>query len=129
MAAEIARSHHERWDGSGYPDGLSGDDIPLPARIMNVCDVYDALRSRRPYKAGFDHETAVSLITQGDDRTRPEHFDPATLDAFAGVAEDFAAIFQSYTAPESDNETNTAESESNAFQSRLASLTVNKRSG
>jgi putative two-component system response regulator len=96
MGAEIARSHHERWDGSGYPDGLEGGDIPLPARVMSLCDVYDALRSRRPYKAGFDHATAIELITKGDGRTRPEHFDPAILGAFERIADDFADIFDGY---------------------------------
>jgi putative two-component system response regulator len=64
FACQIARSHHERWDG-GYPDGLAGEAIPLAARLMAVADVYDALRSRRPYKKAFDHAEAVDIIVQG----------------------------------------------------------------
>jgi len=82
MGRQIAMSHHERWDGTGYPDGLKGEDIPLGARLMSIADVYDALRSRRPYKEAYDHEKAVYVITHGDERTRPEHFDPQTVDAF-----------------------------------------------
>jgi len=84
-AHEIALSHHERWDGSGYPYGLAGDAIPLFARIVALADVYDALRSKRPYKRAFSHDEACEVILRGDERTRPEHFDPALLDAFAGL--------------------------------------------
>ncbi len=93
MGHEIAQSHHERWDGSGYPWRLNGDAIPLAARIMQVCDVYDALRSERPYKRAFDHYTALKIITQGDGRTKPEHFDPDVLAAFESVADDFSTIY------------------------------------
>ena len=95
MGAQIARSHHERWDGTGYPDGIAGEDIPLAARIMSVADVYDALRSRRPYKPPFDHDTTVRIILEGDDRTDPAHFDPEVLEAFRQATADFAAIFDS----------------------------------
>lgn len=94
MAAEIAINHHERWDGSGYPYGISGEAIPLTARIMNICDIYDALRSERPYKVAFEHEKAMSIITQGDGRTRPEHFDPAILAAFSINANLFRDTFE-----------------------------------
>jgi putative two-component system response regulator len=96
MGSEIALSHHERWDGSGYPHGLHGDAIPLSARIMAVCDVYDALRSQRPYKPPLDHATAVRIITQGDGRTKPEHFDPAILNMFVQCAQRFREIYDEY---------------------------------
>lgn len=87
-ASQIARSHHERWDGSGYPDQLSGEAIPLPGRLMAVADVYDALRSRRPYKAAFSHEEACAIMREG----RGRHFDPLLADAFDALQEQFAAI-------------------------------------
>lgn len=91
--ALIARSHHERFDGGGYPDGLAGEEIDRAARITAICDVYDALREDRPYKAGMDHETAVRTILEGDDRTRPEHFDPEVLAAFRRVSDGARAIY------------------------------------
>ncbi len=97
MGAEIALDHHERWDGGGYPSGKRGDGISLPARIMNICDVYDALRSHRPYKPGFDHQTAAEIITRGDGRTLPEHFDPAVLAAFEADEEAFRDVFETYS--------------------------------
>jgi cyclic di-GMP phosphodiesterase len=94
MGADIAHSHHERWDGTGYPRGLAGETIPLCARIMQICDVYDALRSVRPYKEAFDHASSVAIITQGDDRTMPGHFDPAVLNAFARCSGQFREVFE-----------------------------------
>ncbi|MDB5795737.1 MAG: chemotaxis protein CheY [Noviherbaspirillum sp.] len=94
MGAEIALNHHEYWDGSGYPNGIKGDAIPLSARIMAICDVYDALRSRRPYKPPFEHEKAVQIISKGDGRTKPEHFDPAVLNVFTQRAEHLREIYQ-----------------------------------
>ena len=82
---DICRHHHERWDGKGYPDGLSGTDIPLSARILAVVDVYDALVSPRVYKAPFTHDQAVKIITEG----AGTQFDPNVIDAFLEVEEEF----------------------------------------
>ena len=95
MGAEIALCHHERWDGSGYPAGLKGDVIPISARIMNICDQYDALRSERPHKKAMSHEAAVEILTVGDGRTMPGHFDPDVLEAFKRSAGRFREIFES----------------------------------
>ncbi|AUB81964.1 HD domain-containing phosphohydrolase [Candidatus Thiodictyon syntrophicum] len=97
MGAEIARSHHERWDGGGYPHGTRGEAIPLAARIMNICDIYDALRSKRPYKPAFDHHQACEIIIRGDNRIQPEHFDPAILAAFTQHQQVFGDIFEECT--------------------------------
>jgi len=96
MGAEIALSHHERWDATGYPGGLRGEAIPISARIMNLCDQYDALRSRRPYKRAFTHERAVEIISSGDGRTQPAHFDPAVLAAFRQCIGRFRDIFEAH---------------------------------
>jgi putative two-component system response regulator len=94
MGAEIAMSHHERWDGSGYPRGLTGDAIPMSGRIMSICDVYDALRSLRPYKEPRSHDEAAHIITEGDGRTEPRHFSPAVLSAFRSSADRFKEIYE-----------------------------------
>ncbi|PKO62005.1 MAG: two-component system response regulator [Betaproteobacteria bacterium HGW-Betaproteobacteria-18] len=96
MGAEIAGGHHERWDGGGYPLGLRGEAIPLPARIMQICDVYDALRSRRPYKEAFSHERSTEIIITGDGRTEPSHFDPAVFEAFQRSTARFCDIFEAH---------------------------------
>lgn len=98
MGAVIALNHHERWDGGGYPDGKRGKEIPLEARIMNICDIYDALRSKRSYKPAFDHQKTVDIITRGDSRTRPEHFDPVILADFKQNHQSFCDIFDSLMA-------------------------------
>ncbi len=88
IAAEIARCHHERWDGSGYPDGLLGEEIPLPARIASLVAVYEALRSRRPHRPPLSHAQAVRLIAQDS----PGQFDPTLLAAFVSAAPRFDQI-------------------------------------
>ena len=87
MAEQIARSHHERWDGSGYPDGLKRDEIPLPARICAVCDVFDALLSQRPYKEAWPLPDVMRELA----RLRGTHLDPALADAFLPLAADLHA--------------------------------------
>jgi putative two-component system response regulator len=82
LAREITEFHHERWDGTGYPHGLRGVEIPLSARLMAVADVYDALTSRRPYKEPISHDAAVKTILDGDGRTLPSHFCPMVLEVF-----------------------------------------------
>lgn len=91
-AKEIAYSHQEKWDGSGYPEGLSGDDIPISARLMAVADVYDALVSRRVYKEPMSHDDAVKLMLEG----KGKHFDPDMLDAFIVCQDQFKAIAEKY---------------------------------
>ncbi len=91
MAMEIARSHHEKWDGSGYPYGIFAEMIPLSARIVCVADVYDALRSKRSYKEAFSHERSVEIMARG----RETHFDPSILDLFLELHESFDRIFSS----------------------------------
>lgn len=91
FAKEVTYAHHECWNGKGY-HGLSGEDIPLSGRLMALADVYDALRSKRAYKEAMPHETAVKIITEGDGRTQPEHFDPDILTAFTELNEAFRTI-------------------------------------
>jgi len=95
---EIAFSHQEKWDGSGYPQGLAGEKIPLSARLIAIVDVYDALISDRVYKAGVPHEQAVGIIFQG----RASHFDPDLVDAFMEIQDEFAAIARRYSDTELD---------------------------
>lgn len=88
MGLQVAASHHERWDGKGYPNGLSGEAIPLPARILALADVYDALTSERCYREAFSHERSKEIIL----RERGRQFDPNIVDAFASVCEEFPQI-------------------------------------
>ena len=88
MGIAIAKYHHEKWNGQGYPQGLAGEAIPLAARIMAVVDVYETLRAKRCYKAAFSHEESVDIIvTSGG-----THFDPEIVKVFVELKEDFRAI-------------------------------------
>jgi len=97
-AKDIALSHQEKWDGSGYPEGLAGEAIPLSARLMAVADVYDALCSRRVYKAAMPHAKAVEIIREG----RGQHFDPDLVDAFLELQEEFQEITRRYADSEQE---------------------------
>lgn len=88
IAEAMARGHHERWDGGGYPHGLSGEEVPLPARLLAIADVYDALVSPRTYKPTFSHEKALEIILEG----RGTQFDPRLVDLFATVAHKFMEV-------------------------------------
>ncbi|MBC3830257.1 two-component system response regulator [Undibacterium amnicola] len=92
FAREITYSHQEKWDGSGYPENLSGDAIPISARLMAVADVYDALISRRVYKPAFTHEEAIDIMRKG----RGSHFDPDILDVFLKITDEFREIAMRY---------------------------------
>jgi HD-GYP domain-containing protein (c-di-GMP phosphodiesterase class II) len=93
MAKNIAYHHHERWDGTGYPFGMKEDEIPLEAQIVSLVDVYDALRDERPYKKAFTHKQALEIITKGDGRTKPEHFNPKLLKIFLQHEKEIEKIF------------------------------------
>lgn len=92
LAYEIAMYHHERWDGNGYPQGLAGENIPLPARMMALADVFDALISRRSYKEPFPYATAREIVLEG----RGKHFDPAMVDAFLRTEAQWQAVVEKY---------------------------------
>jgi len=93
IGIEVAQSHHEKWDGSGYPNGLGGVEIPLSARIMALADVYDALRSKRVYKDAFSHEKSREIILE----ERGKHFDPLIVDVFNENVQEFAKIYSGLT--------------------------------
>jgi putative two-component system response regulator len=92
FARQIALSHHEKWDGTGYPNGLKGDNIPIAARFMALADVYDALISKRVYKEAMSHEKAVEIILSG----KGLHFDPDIVNAFKQLHEHFLEIANTY---------------------------------
>jgi putative two-component system response regulator len=96
MGMRIALGHHECFDGSAYPNGLKGRKIPLEARITQLCDCYDALRSKRPYRPAFEHKETLGILMKGDGRTSPEHFDPEVLLTFERSASGFEEIFENF---------------------------------
>jgi putative two-component system response regulator len=105
IASEISQSHQEKWDGSGYPEGLRGEEIPISGRLMALADVYDALISRRVYKPPFSHEASVEIIRKG----RGTHFDPDLVDAFLEIHEQFRDIacrFDDASQPSEDPDKN-----------------------
>jgi putative two-component system response regulator len=112
MAREIARCHHEKFDGSGYPGGLVGEEIPLCGRIVALADVYDALTTKRVYKPAFSHEQAVAIVEEG----RGKHFDPDIVDAFWDNEDEFVAIHEQLAEQE--------DQESQALRVRQAELVL-----
>ena len=92
MAGRIALTHHEKWDGSGYPAGLAGEAIPLEGRITAVADVFDALSSARPYKPAFPLDKCFAILTE----SRGRHFDPAALDAFFAGRDDILRVYDEW---------------------------------
>ena len=92
VAVEIAGNHHEKWDGSGYPNGLKAEQIPLSARLMALADVFDALMTKRVYKSAFSIEVAINIILEGKGR----HFDPEIVEAFLARLDDFCATAARY---------------------------------
>lgn len=96
LAKSMALTHHERYDGSGYPRGLSGDNIPIEGRIIAVADQYDALRNERVYKSALDHASTFAILTKGDKRTMPQHFDPLVLKAFVDLSSKFDKVYEAF---------------------------------
>jgi len=90
LGADIARSHHERWDGTGYPNKLKGEEIPLHGRIVSLADVFDALMSKRVYKEAFSYEKTAQIIAEGSGKM----FDPKLVDLLLANGEQFAEIFR-----------------------------------
>jgi putative two-component system response regulator len=103
IAIDIAYAHHERWNGSGYPEGLAGEAIPLAARLMAVADVYDALISRRVYKNEMSHDAALAIIRN----ERGQHFDPDVVDCFIEVAAEFEQIARKFSDSPAENHSKT----------------------
>ena len=116
MARDIALTHHERFDGTGYPRGLKGDQIPLCGRIVALADVYDALTTKRVYKAAYSHEVARSIILEGNGK----HFDPALVEAFIDCEEEFRRICESINEHDSGMVTSLAHIDRTANQYNAA---------
>lgn len=93
---KCALYHHENWDGSGYPHGLKGEEIPIEGRLMLICDRYDAIRSVRPYKKAIGHEETMTIMRGVDDRSRPMHFDPTLFETFLDNNMEFSRIYDNY---------------------------------
>lgn len=100
MARDVVRSHHEKWDGTGYPDGLSRDTIPLAARVMAIADVYDALTSKRPYKEPFPHDRSREIIREGGGT----HFDPGLVKAFLAIEDRIEGVREMFVDDDSTHE-------------------------
>jgi putative two-component system response regulator len=96
LAATIALEHHEKWDGTGYPFGLSGSQIAIESRIVSICDVYDALRENRPYRDGTSHEVAMEIIRFGDNRITSSSFDPTIVEAMINCQEHIRCAFDDH---------------------------------
>lgn len=92
LSCLIAGTHHENWDGTGYPNRLAGTEIPLAGRIVRLADQYDALRSARPYKRAYTHDEACAVILEGDGRTSPSHFDPQLLTIYRDLNREFERV-------------------------------------
>ena len=99
-ARQICRYHHERYDGKGYPDGLKGDEIPIAAQVVSVCDVYDALISERPYKRAYTHDEAVKMIKNGECGA----FNPVILECFDECSDKFGEIIEREKKENSDDD-------------------------
>jgi len=96
VARQICLTHHEKWDGSGYPRGLRGEEIPWEGQVTALADVYDALRSQRVYKPSMSHDDAVRVVLRGDHRVSPEHFNPDLLEVFRRAAPAMDQIFRQF---------------------------------
>lgn len=125
MAHDIALTHHERYDGAGYPQGLEGRQIPLCGRIMALADVYDALTSKRVYKDAVSHETARSIIVND----RGQHFDPTIVDACLEIEHEFLAIRAQYSEKERENEVGSRFANSQATHSKTGRIETTLTSG
>lgn len=88
--------HHEKYDGTGYPYGLIGDQIPIEAQIIIICDIYDALRSKRPYKEILDHKKSIKIIQNGDNRTNPDFFNPVIFKKFVEIEKDIENFYYNF---------------------------------